>query len=211
MIRRTLSALISSLKAAAYAGASGIGPKKRLSPVLLGSLACSGTPNSCAIGGTALAETALALQGVTTPAEGCDLEGNPCGVVSLSKIRLVNSVPMPILDLELGPAVTTGICSGGVNDGLSCADSDECTAGTCVLGTRWEMLLRGAQRSAKHPDSNQHAASDCDKVCGQGRLGLFSHSHGVGLVIKTSSRHALFLQFCQIAPSLDKTPRKVHY
>jgi hypothetical protein len=90
-------------------------------PIRLGTLACTSTPSSCAIGGTQLAAAALTSQGVVTLAEGCHLDGTPCGgAIPTTDLRLANGVPAPILDLELGPAVDT------------------------VGGTRWEVLLRNA-------------------------------------------------------------------
>jgi hypothetical protein len=83
-------------------------------PVLLGTLSAG------AIGGTELAAAALAEEGVGTPGFGLSLAEAGAGPIPDMKVRLTNGVPLPILDLELGPAVVT---SGG---------------------TRWEVLLKNA-------------------------------------------------------------------
>ncbi|MGH0031140.1 MAG: thrombospondin type 3 repeat-containing protein [Myxococcota bacterium] len=74
-----------------------------------------GTLTTGAIGGTQLAAAALTLEGVTGNAA-----EDAMGAIPLTEVRLVNGLPLPVLDLELGPAVAT---SGG---------------------TRWDVLLKNA-------------------------------------------------------------------
>ncbi|MBW2527321.1 MAG: FG-GAP repeat protein, partial [Deltaproteobacteria bacterium] len=74
-----------------------------------------GTLTTGAIGGTQLAAAALTAEGVTA-----NLAEDAAGAVPLSDIRLVNGIPLPILDLELGPAVQT------------------------QAGTRWEVRIKNA-------------------------------------------------------------------
>ena len=70
-------------------------------PVLLGTLTTG------AIGGTQLAAAALTEEGVGTPGFGLNLAFENGVPIVETAIRLVNSAPLPILDLELGPAVET--------------------------------------------------------------------------------------------------------
>jgi hypothetical protein len=79
-------------------------------PVLLGTLTTG------AIGGTQLAAAALTVEG--SPG---NLAEDAAGAIPFSDIRLVNGLPLPVANLELGPAVQT---SGG---------------------TRWEVCLTGSE------------------------------------------------------------------
>ena len=76
-----------------------------------------GTLTTGPIGGTQLAAAALTLEGVGTPGFGLNAAEDASGAVPLSDLRLVNGIPLPILDLELGPAVET------------------------ASGTRWEVRI----------------------------------------------------------------------
>jgi hypothetical protein len=83
-----------------------------------------GTLTTGAISGTQLAAAALSAEGVGTPGFGLAIaKTSPTVSVPLDDIRLVNGIPLPILDLELGPAVQT------------------------VSGTRWEV--RAVRASAE--------------------------------------------------------------
>jgi hypothetical protein len=67
-----------------------------------------GTLTTGAISGTQLAAAALSGEGVGTPGFGLAIAmTSPTVSVPLTDIRLVNGIPLPILDLELGPAVET--------------------------------------------------------------------------------------------------------
>jgi len=83
-------------------------------PTLLGTLTTG------AIGGTQLAAAALTSEGVGVPGFGLALARDAAGNIPLADVRLVNGEPLPILRLELGPAVTT---SGG---------------------TRWDVIAKNA-------------------------------------------------------------------
>jgi hypothetical protein len=130
---------------AIYFSASGnIAPDNRLCnqnepAVQLGTLACN-PASSCPIGGTQLASAALTAEGVTG-----DLAADAIDAIPPGAFRFVNGPPVPVADLELGPAVTTGVCSGGTNDGGGCSELADCAGGTCVLDTRWEVCLTGTE------------------------------------------------------------------
>jgi len=70
-------------------------------PVLLGQLTTG------PIGGTQLAAAALTAEGVGSPGFGLNLAEDAVGAIPLTEVRLVNGAPLPILDLELGPAIET--------------------------------------------------------------------------------------------------------
>jgi hypothetical protein len=111
---------------ALYFSVSGNGaPDNRLCsaidpPIKLGDLVCDVSPSACAIGGTALAVATLTTEGVGDPGFMLPLAEDAMGPIPLPETQFVNGVPFPIVDLKLGPAVTT--------------------AG----GTRWEVLLQNA-------------------------------------------------------------------
>lgn len=69
-----------------------------------------------AIGGTRLAAAALTVEGTTG-----NLAEDAAGAIPLTEVRLVNGLPLPIANLELGPAVQT------------------------QGGTRWEVCLTGSE------------------------------------------------------------------
>ena len=76
-----------------------------------------GTLTTGTIGGTQLAAASLSLEGVTGNAAETAM-----GAIALEDVRHVNGIPLPILDLELGPAVVT------------------------ASGTRWEVrVVRSSQ------------------------------------------------------------------
>ncbi|HEX5065075.1 MAG TPA: hypothetical protein VFY49_03110 [Myxococcota bacterium] len=103
---------------AIYFQASGNGaPDNRLCGALAPPVSL-GTLTTGAIGGTQLAASALTVEGVGTPGFGLALAkiaGNVA--VPIPNVRLVNGIPLPVLDLQLGPAVQT------------------------ASGTRWEVCV----------------------------------------------------------------------
>ena len=66
-----------------------------------------GTLTTGAIGGTQLAAAALSEEGVGTPGLGLSLAEDASAPIPDTAVRLVNGQPLPILDLEIGPAVET--------------------------------------------------------------------------------------------------------
>jgi hypothetical protein len=93
---------------AIYFQAAGNGaPDNRLCTALDPPLSL-GTLTTGAITGTQLAAASLSTEGVGTPGFGLALAATAGPVaVPQTDIRLVNGIPLPILDLELGPAVQT--------------------------------------------------------------------------------------------------------
>jgi hypothetical protein len=93
---------------AIYFQVSGNGaPDNRLCSALSAPVSL-GTLTTGAISGTQLAAASLSAEGVGSPGFGlafAKIAGNV--TVPLTDIRLVNGMPLPILDLELGPAVQT--------------------------------------------------------------------------------------------------------
>ncbi len=83
-------------------------------PTLLGTLTTG------PIGGTQLAASALTAEGVGVPGFGLALARTAAGNVPQTDVKLVNGDPLPILRLELGPAVTT------------------------ASGTRWDVIAKNA-------------------------------------------------------------------
>jgi FG-GAP repeat len=79
-----------------------------------------GTLTTGLIGGTQLAASSLTAEGVGVPGFGLPLAQSTSGIVPQTSVRLVNGLPLPILDLQLGPAVFTG------------------------SGTRWDVIARNA-------------------------------------------------------------------
>ncbi len=93
------------------------------------------------VSGGQLTAAALTSEGVGAPGYGFALASDSMGAIPIQDIQLKLVPPVPAVDIELGPAVNTGTCSGGSNPGAACADDSSCTGGTCSLGTRWEVCI----------------------------------------------------------------------